>query len=87
MRSLLTALAVTVGTPVQAQTLPALPEETAAANSSTWADGNRAAGPLFGVESTDRRAEPELFISAEPDTMFARLEDLHLAVKRTAPGN
>ena len=87
MRSLLTALAVTVGTPVQAQTLPALPEETAAANSSTWADGNRAAGPLFGVESTDRRAEPELFISADPDTMFARLEDLRLTVKRAAPGN
>ena len=87
MRSLLTALAVTVGTPVQAQTLPALPEETAAANSSTWADGNRAAGPLFGVESTDRRAEPELFISTDPDTTFARLEDLRLTVKRAAPGN
>ena len=86
-RALLIALAVSAGTAAQAQTLPELPEETAAANSSTWTDDSRAAGSALPVEMAHRGADPAILISAEPDTVFASLEDLRLTVKRPAPGN
>ena len=74
--ALLIALAVIAGTEAQAQSLPALPEETSAPDSQTRTDGSRDAGPA---------QLPRITLAAQRDTIIAGLESLLLEATREAP--
>ena len=94
-RALLIALAVTAGASKQAPAQPALPEDTAAADSSTRTDGSRNAGPTLPVERARRGADPAILIrqaqmpritlAASRDTIVAGLEGVVLTATREAP--
>ena len=73
------ALAVLAASRARAQTTPAVPEDTGSQSGWAPAGGGGARTHTGGVP---RRLDPQLTIAADPDTVFAALEDLRLTVER-----